>query len=157
MKLAGIDRRGKVMIMIAWLASCVFSTPQAYIFHVETHPNVTTYTQCVTYNVIPNESIEIMYSFMGMIVMYAMPLAIIIFCYASIYRVLLQKSRKCLSGLGNFKNANTLQMFYLLAIIFLQNDFGDLTMMFWVAPKRKHFGWPSQLWLCLLCVGHLST
>lgn len=98
MKLAGIDRRGKLMLCIAWIGSCVCSLPQAYIFHVETHPNITYYEQCVTYGTFKYEYQEIIYSFLGMIVMYALPLIIIIFCYASIYIELWKKSKKCVTG-----------------------------------------------------------
>lgn len=102
MKLAGIDRRGRVMLITAWSASFVFSVPQSIIFHVENHPKVADYTQCVTYNFFANATQEIAYAMTCMVLLYALPLIIIIFCYASIYRVLLHNSRKCLSGLGNF-------------------------------------------------------
>lgn len=98
MKLAGIDRRGKVMLFTAWMMSCICSMPQAIIFHVETHPNITTYQQCVTYNFFHNQIHEIIYSFLGMVLMYALPLIIIVFCYASIYIELYKKSRKCVTG-----------------------------------------------------------
>lgn len=98
MKLADIDRRGKVMLAIAWSFSSICSTPQAIIFHVESHPNVTWYNQCVTYNFFSDEFHEILYSFLGMILMYALPLIIIIFCYASIYIELYKKSKQCISG-----------------------------------------------------------
>lgn len=98
MKLAGIDRRGKIMIFTAWLSSSICSAPQAVIFHVENHPNITWYEQCVTYNFFKNETNEIVYAFIGMILLYAIPLCIIVFCYASIYYVLYRKSRKCITG-----------------------------------------------------------
>lgn len=98
MRLAGVDRRGKVMLCAAWITSCICSMPQAIIFHVETHPNITHYKQCVTYHFFENELQEVLYSFMGMILMYALPLVIIIFCYASIYIELYKKSRKCVTG-----------------------------------------------------------
>lgn len=98
MSLAGIDRRGKVMLILAWTTSMVCSAPQAVIFHLENHPNVTWYEQCVTYNFFTDEVYEITYSFLGMIFMYALPLIIIVFCYASIYIELYRKSRKSLTG-----------------------------------------------------------
>lgn len=98
MKFAGNDRRGKVMLVIAWLMTALCSTPQAVIFHVETHPNVTTYQQCVTYNFFKNHYHETLYSMLGMLLMYALPLIIIVFCYASIYIELYKKSRKCVTG-----------------------------------------------------------
>lgn len=98
MNLAGIDRRGKVMIAMAWIGSCICSAPQALIFHVETHPIHKDYKQCVTFNFFSNELYEIIYLISGMICLYALPLVIIIFCYASIYVELYRKSRKCMTG-----------------------------------------------------------
>lgn len=98
MSLVGMDRRGKVMLLVAWLSSCTCSIPQAVIFHVENHPNITWYQQCVTYNFFEETWQEIAYSFFGMILMYALPLIIIIFCYASIYIELYRKSKKCITG-----------------------------------------------------------
>lgn len=101
MRLAGVDRRGKVMLCIAWIGSCICSMPQAIIFHVETHPNITHYQQCVTYHFFKNEFQEVLYSVMGMMLMYALPLVIIIYCYASIYIELYKKSKKCVTGERN--------------------------------------------------------
>lgn len=98
MKLAGIDRRGKVMLVLAWFMTGLCSAPQAIIFHVETHPNVSTYQQCVTYNFFKNHFHETLYAMFGMLLMYALPLIIIVFCYASIYIELYKKSRKCVTG-----------------------------------------------------------
>lgn len=118
MKLAGIDRRGKLMLCIAWIGSFVCSTPQAIIFHVETHPNITNYEQCVTYGFFKYEYQEIIYSFFGMIVMYALPLIIIIFCYASIYIELYKKSKKCVTGESplarNFRKFKLTSIFHLV-------------------------------------------
>lgn len=98
MKLADIDRRGKLMLCIAWFASFVFSAPQAYIFHVAKHPNITYYEQCVTYGSFKYQYQEFVYNVLGMILLYALPLIIIIFCYASIYIELYKKSKKCVTG-----------------------------------------------------------
>lgn len=106
MRLAGVDRRGKVMLCTAWITSSICSMPQAIIFHVETHPNITHYKQCVTYNFFKNETQEVLYSFMGMILMYALPLIIIIYCYASIYIELYKKSRQCVTG--EFERTNNM-------------------------------------------------
>lgn len=97
MKLTRINR-GKMMLSVAWIGSFVFSAPQAMIFHVETHPNITHYTQCVTYHAFRTQWQEILYAFSGMILLYAMPLVIVVYCYASIYFELYQKSRQCETG-----------------------------------------------------------
>lgn len=98
MKLARIDRRGRMMLYIAWIGSFVCSSPQAVIFHLDTHPNITYYEQCVTYGFFKYEYQEIIYNFFGLLMMYALPLIIIIFCYASIYIELYKKSRKSVTG-----------------------------------------------------------
>lgn len=98
MSLAGMDRRGKLMLVMAWTAAFVFSIPQAIIFHLETHPQFVWYEQCVTYYFFKEEWQEIVYSLFGMIFMYTLPLIIITFCYASIYIELLRKSRKSTTG-----------------------------------------------------------
>ncbi|XP_037024498.1 gonadotropin-releasing hormone receptor isoform X2 [Bradysia coprophila] len=104
MSLAGMDRRGKVMLVLAWTAACVFSIPQAIIFHLENHPQFIWYEQCVTFFFFKEDWHEIVYSLFGMIFMYTLPLIIITFCYASIYIELYRKSRK--STTERFRRSN---------------------------------------------------
>lgn len=98
MKIAGIDRRGRTMLIIAWCCSLIFSIPQSFIFHVEHHPNITDYVQCVAFNSFPNEFYHMLYTILGGSLMYALPLLIIIFCYASIYVELYHRSKTCMQG-----------------------------------------------------------
>lgn len=86
-------RRGKIMIFLAWSMSVLCSAPQAFIFHVEIHPNFTWYEQCVTYNAFPNDTYQTFYNFLVMIFMYALPLVTIICSYASIYMEIFRHSR----------------------------------------------------------------
>jgi hypothetical protein len=69
----------------------------------ETHPNITWYEQCVTYNFFANETQEVIYSLVGMILIYALPLVIIIYSYAAIYLEIFRRSRIQNSGILNFK------------------------------------------------------
>lgn len=98
MSLAGVDRRGKVMLCTAWIASIICSSPQAIIFHEEAHPNVTWYKQCVTFNYFKEPYHEVIYSMLGMMMLYAIPLICFLFCYTSIYMELYRKSKKCVTG-----------------------------------------------------------
>lgn len=98
MKIAGIDRRGRTMLILAWCCSMIFSVPQSFIFHVEHHPNITDYVQCVSFNSFANEMQDLIYSILGGSLMYALPLCIIIFCYASIYVELYRRSKTCMQG-----------------------------------------------------------
>lgn len=98
MHIGGIDRRSRLMLAAAYICSCVCSVPQALIFHVETHPNVTDYEQCVTFHVFENEYHIVMYSMFGLVMMYVLPLIIIIFCYVSICAELYRRSRSTMMG-----------------------------------------------------------
>lgn len=84
--------RGKIMIIAAWMFSTVCSSPQALVFHVEPHPKVDWYWQCVTYNSW-NGNYQFIYNILGMIFMYALPLLTIICSYASIYMEIFRHSR----------------------------------------------------------------
>ncbi|XP_058454971.1 adipokinetic hormone/corazonin-related peptide receptor variant I-like isoform X2 [Malaya genurostris] len=91
-------RRGRIIISIAWTLAFICSTPQVFIFHVEPHPNVTWYEQCVTYNSFKNENHHIVYNILVLIFMYALPLITIICSYASIYMEIFRHSRMPNSG-----------------------------------------------------------
>lgn len=98
MHIAGIDRRSRIMLFCAYVCSCVCSIPQAVLFHVETHPMQSDYQQCVTLNVFKTEDQILMYTMFGLVMMYALPMVIIIFCYVSIYRELYRRSRTTIMG-----------------------------------------------------------
>nr|AKH80291.1 AKH receptor variant AKHR4 isoform AKHR-C [Pseudoregma bambucicola] len=100
MRLYQMDRRGKLMIAVAWIASIICSLPQIYIFHVERHPNATWYEQCVTYNAFPSKLHELAYLYFGMFMMYWLPLIVILFCYASIIIEIYRRSRESICGQG---------------------------------------------------------
>jgi hypothetical protein len=57
---------------------------QVVIFHVERHPNVTWYEQCVAFNMFPTKTYEMTYRILGMIMMYGLPLVLITISYACI-------------------------------------------------------------------------
>uniref|UniRef100_A0A1Y1LEK9 G-protein coupled receptors family 1 profile domain-containing protein n=2 Tax=Photinus pyralis TaxID=7054 RepID=A0A1Y1LEK9_PHOPY len=90
---SGVDKRGKVMLMIAWFGSTICSSPQAVVFHVEIHPNVTWYKQCITYHSFPTDEYELVYLIFGMVAMYAFPLIVFIYCYGAILLEIFRRSR----------------------------------------------------------------
>ncbi|VEN42297.1 unnamed protein product [Callosobruchus maculatus] len=98
--LATIDRREKMMLMSAWIGAVLCSAPQMVVFHVERHPNITWYYQCVTYNVFPSYAHELVYTVFGMVMMYAFPLLVIIYSYVSIIIEICRRTR-------NPKNADS--------------------------------------------------
>ncbi|KAJ3640370.1 hypothetical protein Zmor_003672 [Zophobas morio] len=91
--LRALDRRDKAMLAGAWIGATLCSLPQMVVFHVESHPNVTWYMQCVTYNVFPTPAHELTYLLFGMVMMYALPLAVIIFSYAAILMEICRRTR----------------------------------------------------------------
>lgn len=64
------------------------------VFHVETHPNITQYQQCITYNTFPTYVHELTYSVFGMIMMYWFPFIVLIYTYTSILLEICKSSRK---------------------------------------------------------------
>ncbi|KAK7580578.1 hypothetical protein V9T40_001207 [Parthenolecanium corni] len=127
MNLYQIDQRGKIMLSTAWLASIICSAPQSIVFHVEHHPVHQNFQQCVMLNSFPSKYQEQLYVFMGMVMMYLLPLAVIIFCYSSIVIEIFRRSRNTdldsirRSGLGFLGRARsrTLKMTIIIVIVFL--------------------------------------
>nr|AVI00624.1 adipokinetic hormone receptor [Hylobius abietis] len=91
--LVDLDRREKCLIISAWMGAVICSTPQMFLFHTENHPNITWYVQCVTYHSFPTYAQELAYSISGMVMMYAFPLGVIIFSYASILLEIFRRTR----------------------------------------------------------------
>lgn len=121
--------RGKVMLGFAWAGSIVCSAPQAIIFHLERHPKITWYEQCVTFHFFKDEFQEMCYQILGMMAMYAFPLVIILFCYTSIYVEIYRKSKRFVKGTDKFRRSNddvlgrakrrTLKMTVIIVIVFI--------------------------------------
>nr|AVA26880.1 red pigment concentrating hormone receptor [Carcinus maenas] len=93
LSMSAADKRGKIMLIFAWLLAFSCSMPQVIIFHVETHPQFTFYVQCVTFNFFPSEHHEIVYNIFCLVMLYVAPLSIIIFFYGAIVVTIFQKSR----------------------------------------------------------------
>lgn len=136
------ENRGKIMIAIAWFCSCLCSAPQSLIFHVERHPNITWYEQCVTYNFFQNSKHEIIYSVFGMLMMYAIPLLVVIFSYTSIYFEIFRRTR--ISNSERFRRSNaevlgrakrrTLRMSFTIVLVFVVcwTPFYVMSMWYWL-------------------------
>jgi hypothetical protein len=71
---------------------------QIVIFHVERHPNVTWYEQCVAFNMFPTKLHELTYRVLGMAMMYGLPLVVIIISYACIIAEILRRYQLSLDG-----------------------------------------------------------
>ncbi|XP_030765127.1 gonadotropin-releasing hormone receptor-like [Sitophilus oryzae] len=88
-----LDERGRKMVITAWLGAIICSTPQIFLFHVEVHPKIDWYHQCVTYHSYPSYAHELAYNIFGMVMMYSFPLTVIIFSYASILLEIFRRTR----------------------------------------------------------------
>lgn len=53
-KVHDAQRRGKIMIFLAWFVSLTWSLPQAVVYEVEGHPYIKDFYQCVTFNFFTN-------------------------------------------------------------------------------------------------------
>ncbi|CAG7724353.1 unnamed protein product [Allacma fusca] len=125
----GSGKRGKIMITCAWTLSILCSLPQVYIFHVESHPEFPWYKQCVTFGSLP-ESYDLAYRIFCMLMMYALPFAIILLLYVGIVIELYRRTRESSqsnfseglrrSGLGNLGRARekTLKMTVAIVAVF---------------------------------------
>lgn len=122
-----LDRREKYMLLFAWIGAALCSVPQVIVFHEETHPNFTWYKQCVTYHSFANDFQEKVYNVSGMVFMYAFPLSVIIFSYASILLEIYRRTRNpgvadsvtrsSLAFLGKAK-VRTLKMTIIIVFVF---------------------------------------
>lgn len=68
------------------------------VFHLETHPNYTCYTQCITFNIFPSYVHEVSYTLFGMLIMYWFPLAVIFYTYSSIFMEICRRSKEKSEG-----------------------------------------------------------
>ncbi|XP_017770687.1 PREDICTED: gonadotropin-releasing hormone II receptor-like [Nicrophorus vespilloides] len=144
--LTGIDRRGKFMLSAAWMGATLCSMPQMMVFQVEHHPNITWYEQCITYNVLKTHTHEILYAAFGMLMMYAIPLIVIIFTYASILMEIFRKTKESFgsdrirrSSLGFLGKAKirTLKMTIIIVLVFFICWTPFYVMMMWYWYDRE--------------------
>ncbi|CAG9865443.1 unnamed protein product [Phyllotreta striolata] len=86
-------RRGKLMLSVAWSASIAYCIPQSFVFSVQTHPDNSNFTQCVSYYFFSSPSQETAYNFLCVIFMYFLPLSVITVAYTAIMCELSRNSK----------------------------------------------------------------
>lgn len=115
-----VHRRGKIFLIFAWLGSVLCSLPQVrksqfrvtiakaresgvhlalhlpqmLVFHLETHPIYTCFTQCITFNTFSSYVHELLYSLFVMMTMFWFPLIVIFFTYISIFMEISRRSQE---------------------------------------------------------------
>ncbi|XP_065335473.1 adipokinetic hormone/corazonin-related peptide receptor variant I-like isoform X3 [Cloeon dipterum] len=87
-------RRGKMMLILAWVVSIICSMPQSIVFHVSQHPVYKDFWQCVTFGAFPSQKEETAYNLFCVLVMYFIPLIVICFAYSRILWEIFKKSRE---------------------------------------------------------------
>nr|XP_050863696.1 adipokinetic hormone/corazonin-related peptide receptor variant I isoform X2 [Vespula vulgaris] len=142
LQLLHVDKRGKIMLTIAWLASIFCSMPQMMVFHLEAHPNITWYSQCITLNVFPTYTHELTYSLFGMLMMYCLPLVVIIYTYTSILLEICRRSKESVedrirrSSLAFFSRARirTLKMTIIIVAVFFicWTPYYVMSLWYWI-------------------------
>ncbi|XP_019882946.1 gonadotropin-releasing hormone II receptor isoform X2 [Camponotus floridanus] len=127
LQILDVYRRGKIMLMLAWVGSVLCSLPQMLVFHVGTHPNYTCFTDCITFNFFPSHLHEISYTLFGMLMMYWFPLFVILYTYSSIFMEICRRSqeknedkiRRSSSGFLSRARIRTLKMTITIIAVFL--------------------------------------
>ncbi|XP_072746865.1 adipokinetic hormone/corazonin-related peptide receptor variant I-like isoform X1 [Anoplolepis gracilipes] len=127
LQILDVYRRGKIMLMLAWIGSVLCSLPQMLVFHLETHPNYNCYTQCITFNFFPSYVHEVSYTLFGMLIMYWFPLIVIFYTYSSIFMEICRRSkeksedkiRRSSSGFLSRARVRTLKMTITIIAVFI--------------------------------------
>ncbi|XP_026234498.1 putative gonadotropin-releasing hormone II receptor [Anabas testudineus] len=78
-------KRNRVMLMVAWTMSALFSVPQIFIFHNVTITYPANFTQCTTRGSFSTHWQETAYNMFTFSCLFLLPLVIMIVCYSRIF------------------------------------------------------------------------
>uniref|UniRef100_A0A3Q3RSS7 Type II GnRH receptor n=1 Tax=Mastacembelus armatus TaxID=205130 RepID=A0A3Q3RSS7_9TELE len=78
-------KRNRVMLMVAWTMSALFSVPQMFIFHIVTITYPANFTQCTTRGSFGTHWQETAYNMFTFSCLFLLPLVIMIICYTRIF------------------------------------------------------------------------
>ncbi|XP_063540831.1 adipokinetic hormone/corazonin-related peptide receptor variant I-like isoform X2 [Cydia strobilella] len=109
----------------AWVCAALASLPQSFIFHVEEHPDVAGYFQCVSYGSLPTESHVFGYFLLNMLLMYLLPLVSTLYCSLAALLEIIRRAntsndnmRRSGVGILGRARARTLKMTVTIVIVF---------------------------------------
>ncbi|XP_012227163.1 adipokinetic hormone/corazonin-related peptide receptor variant I isoform X2 [Linepithema humile] len=138
-------RRGKIMLVLAWIGSVLCSLPQMLVFRVETHPNFTWFTQCIAINTFPSYVHQVSYNLFGMVMMYWVPLIVIFYTYTSIFVEICRRSqersedklRRSSSGFLSRARVRTLKMTITIIAVFIicWSPYYVMSVWYWIDPS----------------------
>uniref|UniRef100_A0A1A9VZY1 G-protein coupled receptors family 1 profile domain-containing protein n=1 Tax=Glossina brevipalpis TaxID=37001 RepID=A0A1A9VZY1_9MUSC len=102
---------------------------RALLFHLDQHPRVKDYYQCVIFGAFANQFQDVLYNMITMCAMYACPLFTFIYCYGAIYLKIYRESKRMIKGVERFRRSNddvlcrakkrTLKMTITIVIVFI--------------------------------------
>lgn len=87
-------------LQLEYFLSLLIDNCQAFLFHLEEHPKVHGYYQCVTFHSFRSTFHNLLYNVANMCAMYACPLITFIYCYGAIYLEIYRKAKPQLSSKG---------------------------------------------------------
>ncbi|KAG7236936.1 hypothetical protein INR49_032978, partial [Caranx melampygus] len=92
-------KRNRVMLMVAWTMSALFSVPQMFIFHNVTITYPANFTQCTTRGSFVTHWQETAYNMFTFSCLFLLPLVIMIVCYTRIFiQISKRMTKKSLSS-----------------------------------------------------------
>ncbi|VVC93293.1 unnamed protein product [Leptidea sinapis] len=117
--------RTMIALLVAWVCAGLASLPQSFIFHLEEHPEVKGYFQCVSYGSLPTERHEFAYFLLNMTLMYVAPLLSTLYCSSAALLEIIRRSNTAndkmrRSGVGILGRARsrTLKMSVTIVLVF---------------------------------------
>ncbi|XP_069766921.1 gonadotropin releasing hormone receptor 4 [Narcine bancroftii] len=88
-------KRNKIMLTVAWILSCILSTPQIALFHTVSIKEPQNFTQCTTMGSFKEHWQETSYNMFTFVFLFLIPLMLMIFCYTGI---LMEISKRMAKG-----------------------------------------------------------
>ncbi|KAK3932547.1 Gonadotropin-releasing hormone II receptor [Frankliniella fusca] len=142
------DRRGRWMLVGAWVLAIVCSLPQVVVFQALTHPDYPWYVQCISWGTLTTQEARVIYAAFATFAIYVVPLSVIIFSYASILVEIFKRSRDPVddklrrSSLGFLGRAKirTLKMTIIIVFVFFvcSTPYHVMMVWYWVDENAAH-------------------
>ncbi|XP_050352660.1 adipokinetic hormone/corazonin-related peptide receptor variant I isoform X1 [Nymphalis io] len=153
------EARVRRALTIAWVCAGLASLPQSFIFHLEEHPDVRGYFQCVSYGSLPTERHEFAYFLLNMTLMYIAPLVSTLYCSSAALLEIIRrantandKMRRSGVGILGRARARTLKMTVTIVLVFFTcwSPYYCYCMWYWIdkdSVKSLDPAFQKAMWL----------
>ncbi|KAL0820618.1 hypothetical protein ABMA28_006456 [Loxostege sticticalis] len=153
------EARVRRALAIAWGCAVLASLPQSFIFHVEEHPEVKGYYQCVSYGSLPTFRHEFGYFLVNMLLMYVAPLVSTLYCSSAALLEIIRrantsndKMRRSGVGILGRARARTIKMTVTIVLVFFTcwSPYYCYCLWFWIdkdALKNLDPALQKAMWL----------